>query len=102
MNTEIEIGLSDGFGNIACSNVINYRVPSGIAMLNGARYEINYDYELNIKLLTREYNKLTYYFDKYGGNYKEVIQKKWDMRKLNRKLKNKLPLKNIINKKGKI
>lgn len=101
MNAEIEIGISDGFGNIAYSNVINYRVPSGIAILNGARHYIAIDCELNNNVL-RNFTKFKNYNDKYGENYKEVIQKKWDMRKLNRKLKNKLPLKNIINKKGKI
>lgn len=46
--------------------------------------------------------KIIKYKEKYGDNYKEVIQKKWDMRKLNRKLKNKLPLKNISIKGNKI
>lgn len=50
----------------------------------------------------QERNKERRYIEKYGENYKEIIQKKWDMRKLNRKLKNKLPEKGFVNKKGKI
>ena len=47
-------------------------------------------------------NKYDIKFIRYGENYSEIIQKKWDMRKLNRKLKNKLQTKNKTEKRSKI
>ena len=50
----------------------------------------------------RERFNINLKYERYGENYREIIQKKWDMRKLNRKISKNLGIKNKTEKRNKI